>query len=253
MKQFLISIGISSGDYEIFVKRIIDLAKKRTSSYVCVANVHMLMEAQKDADFSKIVNDADICTPDGMPLAKAIKLLYGNDQDRVAGMDLLPDLLKVSEKDALRVYFYGGTNAMQEASAKYVKSAFPNLIATGFHSPPFRPLTNEEESEIIERINATGTNLVFVALGCPKQEKWMASMKGRINACMIGIGGALPVMIGLQERAPVWMQKYSLEWLFRLYQEPGRLWKRYFYTNSLFLLLFAGEYFKIKLLRQNQS
>jgi len=213
-------------------------------------NVHMLIESYYDKNFAEIVNEADYVTPDGMPLAKALDLLYDEYQDRVAGMDLLPDLLLEAEKQRLKVFFYGGTEQMQQATQDHVRRHYPTLLTTGFHSPPFRLLTNEEESEIIERINSTGTNLVFVALGCPKQEKWMASMKGRIHACMIGIGGALPVMVGMQSRAPEWMQKNSLEWLYRLYQEPRRLWKRYFITNSLFILLFVREYISVKLFKK---
>ncbi len=103
---------------------------------------------------------------------------------------------------------------------------------------------------VIDKINSSGTHIVFVALGCPKQERWMAKMKGRINACMVGIGGALPVMVGLQKRAPIWMQKIGLEWFFRLLQEPRRLFKRYFITNSLFIYLFLKEYVSLRLIRK---
>jgi N-acetylglucosaminyldiphosphoundecaprenol N-acetyl-beta-D-mannosaminyltransferase len=251
MKKKLLSLMVSTGPYRSFSQHIMSLALTRKSSYVCVANVHMLVEAYKNKQFAAIVNRADIVTPDGMPLAKGLEMLYGTPQDRVAGMDLLPDLLSAAEKTGLKVYFYGGTPEMQKRTEEYVQRTYPLLKTTGFHSPPFRPLTEEEEQEIVHTINTSNTNIVFVALGCPKQEKWMAGMKGRNHACMVGIGGALPVMIGLQERAPVWMQKYSLEWLYRLYQEPERLWKRYFYTNSLFLALFVREYVKVKILRNS--
>lgn len=252
MKKRLITIDVSTAPYLSFVVNILVTAGQQESSYVCVANVHMLIEAYKDPQFESVVNNADIVTPDGMPLAKGLKLLCGINQDRVAGMDLLPDLLSNAEKDGLKVFFYGGTPEMQKTTEEYVGKTYPRLKTTGFHSPPFRPLTQEEEQEVIQTINDSETNLVFVALGCPKQERWMASMKGRINACMIGIGGALPVMVGLQKRAPQWMQKFSLEWLYRLYQEPGRLWKRYLYTNSLFLILFAKEYFRVKVLKKGR-
>ena len=250
MKKSLLGILVSTGTYISYVDQILDVARLRKSSYICVANVHMVIEGHNSKQFKQIINEADLVTPDGMPLAKGLKLLYGIHQDRVAGMDLLPDLLLEAERKQLKVFFYGGTEQMQQATQEHVRRHYPTLLTTGFHSPPFRPLTNEEESEIIERINATGTNLVFVALGCPKQENWMASMKGRIHACMIGIGGALPVMVGMQSRAPEWMQKNSLEWLYRLYQEPGRLWKRYFVTNSLFILLFVREYISVKLFKK---
>lgn len=244
MKKHLLSIGITLGNYQSFVARLIQMANQYKSSYVCVANVHMLVEAHQDKRFAEVVNEADITTPDGMPLAKAIKLLYGIDQDRVAGMDLLPDLLSESEKLKILVYFYGGTQAMLDETAIYCKENYPDLNIAGAYSPPFRPLTEDENIEVIETINNSGAKFVFVALGCPKQEKWMASMKGKINACMIGIGGALPVMIGMQKRAPEWMQKTSLEWLFRLGQEPKRLFKRYAITNTTFLYLLFKQWAK---------
>lgn len=206
----------------------------------------MTIEAHWDEQFADLVNKADLLTPDGMPLAKAMKLLYGIQQDRVAGMDLLPDLLKEAEKQDLSVFFYGGTQEMLDRTKEFVATNYPLLEKHHYLSPPFRPLTEEEEQDVVTRINDSGVNLVFVALGCPKQEKWMAAMKGKINACMIGIGGALPVMIGMQKRAPQWMQKMSLEWLYRLAQEPRRLFKRYFITNSLFLFLILRQFLQLK-------
>jgi N-acetylglucosaminyldiphosphoundecaprenol N-acetyl-beta-D-mannosaminyltransferase len=235
--KHIISLFISTGSYDSFIHRIIELARKKQSSYVCVANVHMTIEAYWDSKFAEMVNDADLVTPDGMPLAKAMKLLYGLRQDRVAGMDLLPDLLEKAEKENLGVFFYGGTDEMLQKTKAFVQATYPDLKEQAYYSPPFRALTAEEEVSVIQQINNSGAQLVFVALGCPKQEKWMAGMKGKINACMLGIGGALPVMIGMQKRAPQWMQKLSLEWLYRLFQEPKRLFKRYFVTNTLFIWL----------------
>jgi N-acetylglucosaminyldiphosphoundecaprenol N-acetyl-beta-D-mannosaminyltransferase len=213
MTKQIISLFISTGLYDSFIHRIIELARKKQSSYVCVANVHMTIEAYWDSKFADMVNDADLVTPDGMPLAKAMKLLYGLRQDRVAGMDLLPDLLEKAEKENLGVFFYGGTDEMLQKTKAFVQATYPDLKEQAYYSPPFRALTAEEEVSVIQQINNSGAQLVFVALGCPKQEKWMAGMKGKINACMLGIGGALPVMIGMQKRAPQWMQKLSLEWL----------------------------------------
>ncbi len=235
MKKNLISIDITLGKYQTFVDSIIAFAQNKTSSYVCVANVHMLVEAYKDTAFAAIVNNADIVTPDGMPLAKGLKILYNIQQDRVAGMDLLPDLLVEAQSKQLPVFFYGGTDEMLQSTQAYLLTHYPNLKDVHFYAPPFRQLTSQEEQTIIAQINESGAGLVFVVLGCPKQEKWMSQMKGKIRACMIGIGGALPVMIGMQSRAPKWMQEYSLEWLFRLSQEPKRLFKRYLITNSIFI------------------
>ncbi len=246
MTKRIVSLYVSTGSYSSFLDRIFQLSYKKQSSYICVANVHMTIEAHWDEQFADLVNKADLLTPDGMPLAKAMKLLYGIQQDRVAGMDLLPDLLKEAEKQDLSVFFYGGTQEMLDRTKEFVATNYPLLEKHHYLSPPFRPLTEEEEQDVVTRINDSGANLVFVALGCPKQEKWMAAMKGKINACMIGIGGALPVMIGMQKRAPQWMQKMSLEWLYRLAQEPRRLFKRYFITNSLFLFLILRQFLQLK-------
>lgn len=241
-RKKLLSLELSMGRYADLLATIASWAGR--SAYICVSNVHMLVEAHKDPAFASVVNGADMATPDGMPLAKAFELLYGIRQDRAAGMDLLPDLLAVSAQRSIPVFFYGGTPEMQEKTKAYCEAHYPDLRIAGQYSPPFRSLTQEEERDAIDRINGSGAGFVFVALGCPKQEKWMAAMKGKVQACMLGIGGALPVMVGMQKRAPRWMQRYCLEWLFRLGQEPRRLFKRYAYTNTLFLYLLFKQWGK---------
>lgn len=222
------------------------MASAHKPATICVANVHMFAEAQGDNNFLNIVDTADMVTPDGKPIAWALKLLYGIPQDRVAGMDLLPDLLKEMEQKNLSVYFYGGSQAMLDKTKKFIEEKYPALSLAGFYSPPFRPLTVVEENEIIDNINEARPNIVFVILGCPKQERWMHLMKNKLSSVLIGVGGALPVMIGLQKRAPVWMQNAGLEWLYRLMQEPGRLFKRYAVTNSKFVWLIGKEWLRLK-------
>jgi N-acetylglucosaminyldiphosphoundecaprenol N-acetyl-beta-D-mannosaminyltransferase len=175
-----------------------------------------------------------------------LRYVYGIRQDRVAGMDLLPDLLQQMMLKRLPAFFYGGTPALLEKTENYLRYAFPDLPIAGMYSPPFRPATKEEEDQLVNKINNSGAAVVLVILGCPKQERWMASMKGKINAVMIGVGGALPVMVGMQKRAPAWLQHMGLEWLFRLMQEPRRLFRRYVITNSLFIYLFFKKIFKMQ-------
>lgn len=220
------------------------------SHYVCLANVHMLIEGYKDRKFAAVVNKADLSAPDGVPLTWAMRLLYGIRQERVAGMDLLPDLLAACASQGIPTFFYGSSNDILQKADKVLSTKYPGLLIAGTYSPPFRSLTNAEEEVVIEQIKSSGAKIVFVVLGCPKQEKWMAAMKGRINATMIGIGGALPVLIGEQARAPKWMQNSGLEWFYRLSQEPGRLFKRYFVTNSLFSYLLLKEYITRKFFRK---
>lgn len=246
-RKSLINFPLSTGSYSSFTDYIIELACQKKSSIVCVANVHMYIEAHKDQKFLQIIDNADLVTPDGRPLIWALQLLHGIKQDRVAGMDLLPDLLHKMALQNISVYFYGGTEAMLNNTKTYLENKYPKLIIAGLHSPPFGPLHNIDEKEIIVKINDSSPSVVFVVLGCPKQEKWMALMKDKINTVMIGIGGALPVMLGIQKRAPVWMQNNGLEWLFRLSQEPRRLFRRYITTNSLFLWIFLKEYLRVKI------
>lgn len=237
-RKSIIDLGITTGNYSSFVTHIVSLANQKQSANVCVANVHMFVEAYKDRTFKEILNDATVVTPDGKPLTWVLRYIYGIRQDRVAGMDLLPDLLQQMMLKRIPGFFYGGTPALLEKTEHYLHYAFPDLPIAGMYSPPFRPATAEEEEQLIQKINNSGAAVVFVILGCPKQERWMAAMKGRINAVMIGVGGALPVMVGMQKRAPSWLQNCGLEWLYRLMQEPRRLFKRYVVTNSLFIYLF---------------
>jgi len=243
-KKRILSIDVSSGTYEEFVNLIIALGGQKKSSYVCIANAHMLVEAHWSKYFQRVVNGAEIVTPDGMPVSKCFKFLYRARQERVDGMSLLPRLIeKAAEKD-LSVYFYGGSPELLAEATIFLSEHYPSLKIAGTYSPPFRYLTHAEKSATVDKINRSGANIVFVSLGCPKQEQWLAEMKGSIRSVMIGIGGALPVFIGLQKRAPVWMQKNSLEWLYRLFLEPRRLFKRYMVTNFVFLWLLFIEKLK---------
>ena len=244
---------LNLGRYSSFLNSIVRLARQKQSSVVCVANVHMFIEARRDQSFLQIIKNSEIVTPDGRPLTWALQSLNGIKQDRVAGMDLLPDLLEMMSEQHISAYFYGGHPELLDKTKIYLKDSYPDLNVAGLYSPPFRELTFSEENKIIEEINKTLPSVVFVILGCPKQEKWMASMKGKINTVMIGIGGALPVMLGIQRRAPKWMQNYGLEWLFRLSQEPKRLFKRYWQTNNLFVWIFLKEFIKTKIFKFKQK
>lgn len=236
-KLKILNSFISKGTFQEFIEQIFNLVERKKSSYVCFANVHMLIESHKDESFSKILNNADVVTPDGAPVSKVMSLFYKYSQDRVAGMDLLPLLMEEAEKRNKSVYFYGSTNNVLEAIKARANKELPNLRIAGMYSPPFRKLSEDEDQEIINTINAAEADLVFVALGCPKQEKWMSEHKNKVNACMLGVGQAFLVYAGLEKRLPKWARDFCLEWVYRLYLEPGRLWKRYLYTNSMFVFL----------------
>jgi len=197
----------------------------------------MVIEAYRDQEFRSVVNGANIAAPDGKPLAVFMRLFYGIRQDRVCGMDILPDVLARAEKENKSVFFYGTTEDILTAIRARIRKQFPGLNLAGTFSPPFRTLTPKEKGDIVSQINATSPDFVFVALGCPKQEKWMAEHLGKINSCMLGLGQAFHVFAGKEKRLPKWMRALSLEWAYRLVLEPKRLWKRYLVTNSLFLYL----------------
>lgn len=247
-EQKLVDFKLSTGSYKNMVDRIIRLASTNRSAYISVANVHMFVTAHNDEHFKNVVNNSTMVTPDGKPLAWALRLFDNIKQERVAGMDLFPSLLEASAKAGISVYFYGSTPDVILAVEKRTEKILPTLKIAGWHCPPFRKLSDDENTEVIRQINEARPNLVFVALGCPKQEKWMHDMKGKVSATMIGVGGALPVFAGIQKRAPLWMQKNGLEWFYRFLQEPRRLFKRYAVTNTKFALIIGRAFISQKLL-----
>lgn len=239
-RRLVVSLLLNSLGYGEALTRIIELSVRRQPSYICFANVHMTVEAHWSKDFAKVVNSASLVLADGVPIAKAIRWLYGDHQERIAGMDAMPDLMKLAEENNLKVFFFGSTEEYLKGVKNRSKMDYPSLRIVGMLSPPFgMPLNNEN---YINQINDSGANMIFVALGCPKQEKWMAENSHRINAPLLGVGGALSVYAGFSKRAPYWMQKFSLEWFYRLIQEPGRMWKRYMVTNTLFMYLFFKQF-----------
>ncbi len=238
-KHSVLGSLINTGSYQDFVNEIFFLAENKIPSYTCFANVHMVMEAHRSPSFRKIVNGASLVAPDGKPLSVFLRLAEGLKQDRVCGMDIFPDILRTAEAKGRSVYFYGTTPELLKAIVRKAGKEFPGLKIAGYYSPPFRDLSEDEKSDIVNMMNAASPDLVFVSLGCPKQEKWMAENKNKVNACFLGLGQAFKVYAGEEKRLPAWMRNFSLEWTYRLYLEPRRLWKRYFYTNSLFLLLAA--------------
>ncbi len=231
----IISLNIDLVKYNEALTIIIEKSKNRIPGYVCFANVHMIIEAHKNKTFCDQVNCATLVLPDGMPVVNALYSFYRQSQERIAGMDAFPDLLRLSEISNLQVFFFGTSNELLERIRIKTQKEFPTLKIAGLFSPPFDKSIDDEN--YINRINSSGAQLVFVALGCPKQEKWMADHSNKINAMLLGVGGAFPVYAGIAKRAPMWMRKFSLEWLFRLSQEPNRLFRRYFIYNTLFMYL----------------
>ncbi|MBU1397245.1 MAG: WecB/TagA/CpsF family glycosyltransferase [Gammaproteobacteria bacterium] len=215
--------------------RLFDWAYARESRYVTICNVHVVVSASRDAGYRDIINGSDMATPDGAPVAWMLRRQGFARQSRISGPDLMWALCERAAKENLPIYCYGSTEATLGRLVARLRAAFPALRMT-MESPPFRALTAEEDAAAVDRINASGAGVVFVGLGCPKQERWMAEHRGKINAVMIGVGAAFDFHAGTVQRAPAWMRDNGLEWLHRLASEPGRLWKRYLVTNTLFIV-----------------
>jgi N-acetylglucosaminyldiphosphoundecaprenol N-acetyl-beta-D-mannosaminyltransferase len=204
--------------------------------YVCVSGIHGVMESQRDETLRAIHNSAGMVTPDGMPLVWISRLKGFGHVQRVYGPDLLLACCEHSETHGYRHYFYGGGPGVPEQLAGRLQARFPRLTVVGGYSPPFRPLTPDEDAEIVARINAAAPDIVWVGLSTPKQERWMSEHRDRLNAPVcVGVGAAFDFHAGLKAQAPRWMQRSGLEWMFRLYQEPRRLWRRYLRNNPLFV------------------
>jgi N-acetylglucosaminyldiphosphoundecaprenol N-acetyl-beta-D-mannosaminyltransferase len=216
---------------------ILKWAKHGLSKSVCIANVHMLVEAYGNSYFATVLQQADLVTPDGMPLVWMLKLLGSPKQDRVAGLDVLQALCEQATANDVKVFFLGSQSEILNKMRERLKKEFPDLQIAGMESLPFRPMTAAEDEALVEMLNQSGAGIVFVSLGCPKQEVWMANHKGRVNSVMIGLGGAFPVYAGIHKRAPELVRSAGFEWLYRLLQEPRRLWGRYSSTIPLFIWL----------------
>jgi N-acetylglucosaminyldiphosphoundecaprenol N-acetyl-beta-D-mannosaminyltransferase len=215
--------------------RLLGWARARESRCVTICNVHVVVSASRDAAYRDIINGSDMATPDGAPVAWMLRRQGFADQPRISGPDLMWALCERAAAEGLPIYCYGSTEQTLAQLEARLRAAFPALKMT-MESPPFRALSPEEDAAAVERIHASGAGIVFVGLGCPKQEQWMAAHRGRVNAVMIGVGAAFDFHAGTVQRAPAGMRDNGLEWLHRLLSEPGRLWKRYLVTNTLFIL-----------------
>lgn len=213
-------------------------------SYICAANVHMIMECYDDFEFQDVVNSATMIVPDGKPLVWALKILGAKSVERVTGSSLTLEVLKGAQENGISVGFYGGQVATLEQLIQRIKRDFPNLKIGYVFSPPFNTLSEEEQQTIVNSIIQSGTKILFVGLGCPKQEKWMAKHKNKLPTVMIVIGSAFDFLSGSISRAPKYFQEIGLEWLFRFLLEPKRLWKRYFVDNPRFIVKFSWQLFK---------
>lgn len=209
--------------------------KELAGDYITVANVHTTVTAWEDREYCEIQNGGVMAIPDGGPLAAVGRKRGWKEMERVAGPSLMGEIFRLSVEKGYRHYFYGSTEETLEKLYWKLDRVYPGIQIAGMYNPPFRSLSGEEDKEIVEKINGTKPDFVWVGLGAPKQERWMAAHQGRINGLMIGVGAGFDYYAGNIKRAPKWMQKNNLEWVYRLVQDPKRLFGRYWNTNFKFI------------------
>ena len=241
-KHDLFGVSISQTSYEEATALIMRAAKDRSPMLVDHMPVHGLIEACQDPSLNEEMRQFDIVAPDGQPVRWALNRFYGAGlSDRVYGQELMLRLCRQAEREDVGVYLFGSQQSVLEQLQRNLLRQFPKLRIAGAESPPFRPLTAEEDQVAVERINDSGAGLIFLGLGCPKQEHFAYDHRDRIKGVQLCVGAAFDFHAGCKKMAPKWMQRNGLEWAFRLMTEPGRLWRRYLKTNSLFLFRFIRQ------------
>jgi N-acetylglucosaminyldiphosphoundecaprenol N-acetyl-beta-D-mannosaminyltransferase len=243
----VLGVGISVLNLQTALTEIAYAIRNRRKGYICVTGVHGVMEAQGDEPFRAILNNAFLCTPDGMPMVWAGKFRGHSEMRRVYGPDLMLDICAWSQDNPCRHYFFGGAPGVAEQLVEKLKARFPKLDVAGTFTPPFRPLNPAEESELRDKVQAVRPDIFWVGLSTPKQEKFMAQYLPKLDTTlMIGVGAAFDFLSGRVKQAPRWMQRSGLEWLYRLCSEPGRLAGRYFKNNPIFLAKMALQLSGVK-------
>jgi N-acetylglucosaminyldiphosphoundecaprenol N-acetyl-beta-D-mannosaminyltransferase len=233
----ILGMRVHATNYVDVVQRIASWARGRESKYVCEAPIHMVMESYDSPEYRDVINGADLVTPGGMPIVWMMRLLGIHGQPRVYGPAMTLKVCEYAAQHGLKVGFYGGTEKSLSAMVSELKGKYLGLEVAYAYSPPFRKLTAEEDARVRQEIENSEAQILFVGLGCPKQERWMAEHRPGVRAVMMGVGAAFDFISREKRQAPLWMQSAGLEWLFRLCSEPRRLWFRYFWHNPRFVAL----------------
>lgn len=231
----ILGVQIAAINMEWLLKYIREHIHDLSGDYMCVSNVHTTVMASEDEEYKAVQNGGVMAIPDGGPLSSVGRKRGAKDMNRTTGPAFLGEILKISAENNYRHYFFGSKDKTLEKLKANLLRDYPGINIVGVYSPPFRPLTEEEDRDIADQINKAQADFVWVGLGAPKQEKWMANHQGKVHGLMVGVGAAFDFYAGTLKRAPSWMQNKNLEWLFRLLMEPRRLFKRYFITNSKFI------------------
>ena len=231
----ILGVGIAAINMDWLIEFTCKNIDRLSGDYMCVSNVHTTVMSYEDPEYCAVQNGGIMAIPDGGPLSSLGRHRGFAEMHRTTGPSYMEEMLKLSEQYGWRHYFYGSTEETLTKLREQLLEQYPNLQIADMYSPPFRPLTEEEDNLVIERINEAKPDFIWVALGAPKQEKWMADHQGKLQGFMVGVGAAFDYLAGNIYRAPAWMQRCNLEWLYRLIQDPKRLFKRYLVTNSKFI------------------
>lgn len=235
----ILGVNIAVTNMAQTVQYIENNLEELRGKYICVSNVHTTVMAHDNPAYRNVQNSAAIALPDGKPLSVVSRKRGYTEAERVTGPDLMGELF--ARENGLKHFFYGDKEETLQILQQKLKEKYPDIQIVGMVSPPFRSLSQEEEKAYIQQINDSGADIIWIGLGAPKQENWMYEHQGMFQGVMVGVGAGFSYHAGLIKRAPEWMQKMSLEWLYRLMQDPVRLFKRYFTTNLKFLLLEAKD------------
>jgi N-acetylglucosaminyldiphosphoundecaprenol N-acetyl-beta-D-mannosaminyltransferase len=243
----ILGVGVSAVNMALALQTIDHWISKCEGQYVCVTGVHGVVESQRSENLRRIHNTAGMVTPDGMPLVWISHLKGFTFVDRVYGPDLMLAVCEQSLLPGYRHFLYGGDRGVPELLAERLKSRYPKLNVVGSYSPPFHALTKDEDNQVVDMINATHPDIVWVGLSTPKQEFWMAGHVARLSpSVLVGVGAAFDIHAGIKKQAPYWMQRCGLEWMFRMAYEPRRLGRRYLINNPAFILLALAQALGIK-------
>lgn len=232
----VLGVGISVLNLETALAAVVEAVRARRKGYICITGVHGVSEAQEDPEFRQILNRAFLCTPDGMPMVWMGKLRRFREMDRVYGPDLMAEVCRWSQRNPCRHFLFGGAPGVAQELKGCLEARFPGIQVCGTYTPPFRPLNGDEQQELGQMVAEARPDILWVGLSTPKQERFMAEYLPRLPVTlMVGVGAAFDFFSGRVKQAPRWMQRSGLEWFYRLWQEPRRLWKRYFRNNPLFV------------------
>lgn len=231
----IMGVNIAAINMERLLEFTDEHIKELSGDYLCVSNVHTTVTAWEDPEYQKIQNGGVMAIPDGVPLVHLLRKKGYTQTRRTDGPSYMMKVLGNSADKGYKHFFYGSTQETLDKMRKVLESGYPGVQIVGMYSPPFRPLTEEEDQQVIDMINASDADFVWIGLGAPKQERFMAAHQGKIKGLMVGVGAGFDYLAGRIKRAPMWMQNRSLEWFYRMIQDPKRLFRRYVRTNSIFI------------------